>query len=225
MTSAQAEDPFLAVQREAQQTWASIHQDFERWRTGPSVSHDTSPDALRKRLDALQWDIDDMQDAVRITKASPARFNLSPADVLPRERFVDAMNANVRRVRDALAAGDRGQLLGERAREVQKANESFVDDQTRQQELIMEQQDDDLGHLADAVERIGLMGEGMHNELAEQGVLLDDLGGEMDHTRSRMANVREKLELVMAETGPRQFCTIVWLCITFLVLTVLVVVT
>lgn len=89
----------------------------------------------------------------------------------------------------------------------------------------MDRQDEDLGHLAQAVERIGLMGEGMHDELAEQGLMLDELGGELHDTRSRMAKVREKLEGVMAETGPRQFCTIVWLCVTFLVLTVLVVVT
>lgn len=89
----------------------------------------------------------------------------------------------------------------------------------------MEQQDGDLDDLAIAVERIGVMGRDMHQELAEQGQLLDHLGQEFDDTRSRMATVHQKLDKFIAETGPRQFCTIVGLFLTFIVLTFLLVVT
>lgn len=225
MTTREAEDPFVSVQKEVQGTWDAISLEFDRWNLRSSNRSVASRDFFENKVHALEWDLQDMQEAVRVAKQDPSRFRLTPSQVSARERFVSNMSLNVRKVRDALSGGGRDELLGKRAEETRLANDSFIVDQTRQQDQIMEQQDEDLGHLADAVERIGFMGHGMHQELEEQGQLLDELGGELDHTRTRMAKVREKLDVFMAETGPRQFCTIIWLCITFLVLTILVVVT
>lgn len=225
MVGQATEDPFVSVQKEVQATWDTISSELDRWSHHESARAAESRTFLENKLHSLEWDLQEMQQAVIVAKQDPSRFKLTIAQVSARERFVSNMSDNARRVRDGLSVNGRRELIGKRAEEVRLANESFIDDQTRQQDQIMEQQDEDLGHLAEAVERIGLMGHDMHQELEEQGQLLDELGSELDDTRTRMAKVRQKLEEFMAETGPRQFCTIVWLCVTFLVLTILVVVT
>lgn len=225
MASPGSEDPFVSVQKEVQGTWDAIALEFDQWNLRSSSGPSPSRDFIENKLHTLEWDLQDLQEAVRVAKQNPSRFKLSPSQVSVRERFVSSMSLNVRKVRAALNDGGRDELLGKREEEARQANDSFIEDQTRQQEQILDEQDEDLGHLADAVERIGLMGHDMHQELAEQGQLLDELGGELEDTRSRMSKVRQKLDAFMAEAGPRQFCTIVWLCVTFLVLTILVVTT
>lgn len=237
------EDPFLSVQREVQTNWDSISWEYEQWRVKTSsgaLPNKASRELLENKLHTIEWDIQDLQEAVSAAKRDPARYQLKPAQISTRERFVQQMMRNIQSVQSALQAsnekaadtttkyaGRREELFDgvvetARKEEMRQANDAFIDDQILEQERIVQEQDHDLGHLASAVERIGLMGHDMHQELAEQGQLLDELGDDMDNAQHRMANVRGKLDRFIAETGPRQFCTIVGLFITFLILTVLV---
>lgn len=243
MADSQAEDPFLSVQREVQASWDVISWEYEQWKvktTSGVLPNNASRDLLENKLHTIEWDIQDLQEAVHVAKQDPARFRLQPTQISARERFVQQMTRNIHSVQSALQAyggGDPkvttkyagrreelfdGALETGRKGEMLQANDAFIDDQILQQERIIQEQDEGLDHLASAVERIGLMGHDMHQELAEQGQLLDQLGDDMDNAQHRMANVREKLDRFIAETGPKQFCTILGLSITFLVLTVLV---
>lgn len=236
MTFPGGEDPFQSVQKEVQESWDAIFAEFQRWAktsAQDAVSALPAREALENKLHTLDWDISDLQEAVRIAREDPTKFRLTPSQLSSRENFVLQMTQNVHQLQATLAASggnddlNREVLLSgvaENPRQVEarEANENFINDEMQHQELIMEQQDEDLDHLASAVERIGLMGHEMHQEFAEQGLLLDGLGDDMDNTRTRMSAVREKLDRFIADAGPKQFCTIVGLSITLLVLTVLV---
>lgn len=231
------------MQREVQTNWNHISWEYEQWRFKSSAGallDKESRELLENKLHTIEWDIQDLEEAVQAAKRDPARYKLKTAQVSARERFVQQMIRNIQSVQSALQAsveedanstteytGKREELFDgavetARKEEMRQANNAFIDDQILEQERVVQEQDEDLGHLASAVERIGLMGHDMHQELAEQGQLLDELGDDMYSAQHRMANVRDKLHRFIAETGSRQFCTIVGLFITFLVLTVLV---
>lgn len=236
MTFPDEEDPFNSVQKEVQTTWDVISDEYQALIAGDK---DSDGEVLRNKLHTLEWDIQDLEETVRIAKENPAKFKLSPSQVSIRERFVSEMAQKAQRMHATLAASSNPHAQGRASgadrevllelgtqtaeqKEARGANDDFIHNEVQQQERIMEQQDEDLDHLASAVERIGLMGHEMHEELAEHGQLLDGLADDMDNTRSRMANVRERLDRFIAETGPKQFCTIVGLSVTLLILTFLV---
>ncbi|KAI0562543.1 Syntaxin 6 [Gracilaria domingensis] len=207
------EDPFPIVQEEVRAAWASLSKD---------LSH-ISETQYQARVQTLECDVKDLSDAVQIAKQDRQRFGLSEHEIASRQHFVTDMQRNI------LALRKRAEIAPSnatsRADEIRRANDSFIGSELRQQEMLMEHQDVQLGELASAVERIGIMGRDMHQELEEQGQMLDDLGDEMVDARSRMKSVHRKLNKFIEETGPRNFCTIVGLCITFIVLTILVVTT
>lgn len=206
------EDPFPIVQEEVRLAWASLSKDF---------SH-ISESQFQSRLETLECDVQDLSDAIEVARKDRERFGLSQHEIASRQNFVTDMQRN-------LAALRRKSVVGAPSRsrvdEVRRANDAFIGDEMRQQEILMEHQDVQLGELANAVERIGIMGRDMHQELEVQGQMLDELGGEMDNTFSRVKVVRKKLNDFIEETGPRTFCTILILSVTFIILTFLVVTT
>ena len=215
-----ADDPFPLVQREVSSAWASLSQTLS-----------TLPDDDRAaRLKSLSDDVQDLADAVQIARQDRLRFNLSEEELASRDRFVRDMQSNLALARSSTA---RSSLTAKASNssttqlfpESGAVNDGFMGDEMAHQQQILQQQDEQLDHLADAVQRIGNIGRDMHLELEEQGQLLDNLGSEMEDTASRMKRVRQRLDRFIEETGPRQFCTIVWLSVTFLVLTMLVVIT
>ena len=200
------EDPFPSVQQEVRTAWKSLSSVAQRL---PSAE-------LRKRVSALEADLKDLSDSVHVVKQNRSLFRISEEELASREKFISDMTRNIRNLKP------RNQPDQD---EAWQPNDPFMDHEQQQQELIMQNQDAQLGELASAVERIGVLGRDMHQELEEQGQILDEFGDEFDETTSRMRNVQQKLDRFIAETGPRQFCIIVVLSITFVILTVLVVLT
>lgn len=213
--TAHSEDPFPLVQADVRTNWAKLSQSL------PTLSESQRS----KRIQALSYDVQDLSEAVQVARQDRHRFNLSEQELASRERFVREMQSNIVTARNFRTTRTAGHGKDELLSQTRRANDAYINDEMMQQEQIMRHQDEQLDELAGAVQRIGNMGRDMHIELEEQGQLLDNLGEEMEDTSSRMKRVRQSLDRFIEETGPRQFCTIVWLSVTFLVLTVLVVVT
>jgi hypothetical protein len=86
------EDPFDAVHAEARAAWAAVSSDADRWRTACGT-HDievaaAAADAVRARLRALEWDLQDLDEAVRVAAARPHAFGLTKDRVDARRRAV-----------------------------------------------------------------------------------------------------------------------------------------
>lgn len=216
-------DPFLAVQAEAEAAWARACDAEAR----------ADSEAHIEGLRALEWELGDLAEAARVAEADPARFGISAAEAGRRVRSVAAMRKNVE---SSLERAEKGPPLGKDvllpvgggtadAQAHRRANDTFIQDEMQQQEVMMQRQDEDLDDLASAVERIGLMGHEMHQELAEQGEMLDDLEDDFENTRSRIGAIQNKLDRFIGETSRGQFCTIVGLFFAFILLTFLVVTT
>eukprot|EP00171_Calliarthron_tuberculosum_P004381 IDg4381t1 len=179
--------------------------------------------ARRNELSTLEWDVQDLREAVSIAAEDPTRFNLSADEVRRRSELVDELEQRVRAMETVSASMDAN---GAGNTEVEaKTHADFKHEESELQMQIVRQQDEQLDELALTVERIGEMGKGINEELEEQGELLDELGQDFDDTRSRMRDVHRRLAVFAAETGRGQLCTIAALAALFLVLLFLLVTT
>eukprot|EP00186_Timspurckia_oligopyrenoides_P000038 CAMPEP_0182441556 /NCGR_PEP_ID=MMETSP1172-20130603/530_1 /TAXON_ID=708627 /ORGANISM="Timspurckia oligopyrenoides, Strain CCMP3278" /LENGTH=270 /DNA_ID=CAMNT_0024635911 /DNA_START=121 /DNA_END=933 /DNA_ORIENTATION=+ len=101
----------------------------------------------------------------------------------------------------------------------------YFQNERMQQDLIMREQDVELGELGQTVKRIGNMGRDMHDELRLQGELMEDLDNDLDSTASRMRAVQQKLDEFIRESSKGQLCMILGLTLALVVLTTLVIIT
>lgn len=219
----EGEDPFPQVAREVQATHTYL--------AGPSGDM-LSDQQFSHRVSLLEQDISDLNATIQIVREDPSRFGMTSEELSARASFISEMRGAVTTLRKkrALRSGRRlnevmaphqGKNDGFRG----VPNENFADGEQTTQTQLLQRQDEDLDALASAVKRIGNLGRDMHVELEQQGELLEDLGGRFDGTIGRLKAIRNRVDVVMEQTGRRQFCTIVWLSVTFLVLTLLVVLT
>jgi hypothetical protein len=93
--------------------------------------------------------------------------------------------------------------------------------QQHQQQLVARQDAalDEISHRAESVRRIGLA---MHEELESQARALDELGAEVDATQLQVRSLRKRVADVLRRAGSdRQLCTIAFLVVVLVVLTVM----
>lgn len=161
------------------------------------------PNKFKSELQTLSHELHDLESALDIARTDPSRFNLSRTELHNRNNVISEMKQSLNSL----------------------STDEYIEDELGLQTMQMREQDERLDDLSSAVQRIGHLGRDMHDELEQQGQLLDDLDNRFDGTLSRLKAIRQRVDRVIEQTGRKQFCTIVWLSITFLILTILIVVT
>lgn len=241
------DDPFDGVHAEVRATWDEVERAFAQWRDQRARADwhalDATASEIRSRLRDVDWDLQDLDEAVRVAEADPPQFGLTAAEVSTRKAAVTELHTNVARVTTALAdpevsrlvdAAKRAQLLTSAPARPEQSSQNPAQpavsaatpapagDDAEQHDAMLRQQDDGLDDLAVAVHRIGEMGKQMHTELEQHGDLLEDLESGVDHTRSRMRTVHDRLDDFVNTTSRGELCTIVTLFFVFIFLTFLV---
>ncbi|XP_073449441.1 syntaxin-6 [Aquarana catesbeiana] len=225
------------------QRWTDLLQD-------PSIATreelDWTTNELRNNLRSVEWDLEDLDETISIVESNPRKFSLDPAEMRQRKAFISETRQCVKEMKDQMTSPsvqalaekkNRQALLGEGTRrgwtsepdkykgldqEIQSANSQFLDGQASQQQMIMEQQDEELGLVSQSIGVLKNMSQRIGNELDEQAVMLDDFSHELDTTQSRMDNVLKKLAKVSHMTSDRrQWCAIVVLLALLLVVLIL----
>ena len=103
------------------------------------------------------------------------------------------------------------------------SNASFVRNQRQQTHQIIEQQDEALTDLGAAVDRLGDMGRGIHQELREQNDMLDAMDDDLDEAGEKMNFVMAKLSQLLKTKDGCMIWTIIILTLILVILIALVV--
>ena len=106
---------------------------------------------------------------------------------------------------------------------IERENASFVRDQKGATQQIIKEQDVQLTHLGDAVDRLHGVGSTINAELREQNAKLDDLQRDMEEAESRMTFVMSKLQKLLKTKDGCQIWTIVILAVVLVILVALVI--
>jgi len=108
------------------------------------------------------------------------------------------------------------------AHRIERENEVFLDQEQKEQRVLIEQQDQDLEDMLSVVKRLGDMGLAIRSEALRHVERIDAVDSSMSAVQSRFRQVQSRLESLIQETGRERLCSLLGLFAVFVVLLLLV---
>lgn len=240
------DDPFVTIKKEVEKalgTAKGFLAQFNKMLADPTIvdgdEFEWTTKELRKLVETVTDDLDEMGDAVQAMKADPKRFRLTVQEITSREKFVSDGRLKLQeitvRINDPKAKLQnyqqaRKNLLGAKAKggryakleeDISAQNQSFIETQVDRQEVIIKNQDKQVEDLAQDLQTLGVLAHQIDDELEEQNELLGNLGNEMDTVGARLTATLQKLDKAMNLTkDKKQTCCI---CILLIVVILLII--
>ncbi|XP_052221530.1 syntaxin-6-like [Dreissena polymorpha] len=247
------EDPFFVVKEEVEKALQTSKNLYTRWcqlADQPSQvsveEYNWTTNELRNSLRSIDWDVEDLEETVGIVEKNPKKFRIEVSELKERRDFIERTKSAVREMKSQMTSPQirttedtnvRQSLLNPKSpskvydkysrldMEAERSHQSFIDDTTQHQQLIIKDQDEQLDLIGSSVGALKNMSHQIGNELEEQNRMLDDFGHEMEVTESRMDNVMKKMAKVLhMSSDKRQCCAIGVLLVILLIVIILLVV-
>jgi len=216
-----AEDPYHAVQAEVQsslQAASTLRASFLRIRSTAREDSEElgwARNELRATLAALEADLEDLEESVKIVESTGARmFGLEDAEVMARRRYVGHVRREIESMR---AEVDTGRARSRPNSQVGLPPGSPLptsgghlispepgDDQSewarQEQEMMIRQQDRTIdtiaGTLTTLQEQAGLMGQ----EIGEHNEMLGDLEQNVDKSETKLNDAMRRMRKFVRQT-------------------------
>ena len=194
---------------------------------------------LKRHIKTAESTLKDVHTTVQVVEREREKFpNIDGAQLFERQSLV-----NTSRERLAKAKGEMGSeavklklledernkavrrsgdgLLGART-DAERHNTDFVLDGQAHTSLLMEQQDETLDELGEAVTRVGEMAEGISEEIGHQNKMLDELDEDLTNVEEELGMVMGKLAKFLKTKDKWQLRTILTLTLVAFILLFLV---
>lgn len=213
-----ATDPYHAVQHEVQtslQAASTLRASYLRIRStarGESEELVWARNELKATLAALEADLEDLEESVKIVEQTGARmFGLEEREVLDRRAYVSRVRREIQDIRSEIDSDPASKRNSTRSTSSAALNggggRGSDDDEDHQakwaqeeQAMIMREQDATIdtiaGTLSTLAQQAGLMGQ----EVEEHNELLTDLEQGVDRTSSRLDSSMKKLQKFIRDT-------------------------
>ncbi|KAJ1419332.1 soluble NSF attachment protein receptor, partial [Ochromonadaceae sp. CCMP2298] len=228
-------DPFYTVRD-------NVHAQVERLKVRHDKfqqlckTTDTSADAefkdlrknLVKELRTAEKDLKGLQGAVEMIEKNRGKFPLITDNELTNRRaFTGDTKTSIAAVRSGLdSVAVRQKIDSDLSKGVAEYstnpmandNAAFVSGQSQRTQHMIQQQDESLESLGQAVDRLGTIGRDINEEVREQSVLLDSLGNEVDEAGAKMDVVTASLSKLLKTKDNCQIWTIVFLTFVLILL-------
>ncbi|KAG8853283.1 hypothetical protein FRB96_008368 [Tulasnella sp. 330] len=206
-----AEDPYHEVKAEIQtslQTAATLRASYLRiasTATGDSEELRWAGSELKATLAALDADLEDLEESVRIVEGSGGRsFGIGGNEVIQRRQFCRFVRTEIESMRADLSPGKASTSRSQPSRPAEVPSPEEEDDQSewerQEQATMLRQQDSTLstiaGTLGTLVEQAGLMG----REIGEHNEMLSDLEANVDRTSNKLGGAMKKMQQFIRDT-------------------------
>ncbi|KAI8889783.1 hypothetical protein K501DRAFT_170119, partial [Backusella circina FSU 941] len=234
-------DPFLLVKSQAEESLAEASNLFESWkRIQQTVSSPKNQellwtaDELNSLIEAIEQDLDDLEEAFQASKTDPSQFNLTAKDMNARRRFLDQSRNTIQNIRNTLANppkkkysqnGKSPESSTSYETERQNDNSRFIESQQAQQMMMMQDQDQHLDAMGGTLVNLKEIAGTMNREIDDHVVLLDDLGDHVDRSQSKLKRAMSRVtDILRKEEESKSGYCICCLIIILIILLVLVIV-
>lgn len=243
------EDPFFVVRDEVQKALQTAKNLYTRWcelaEQPGAVSkeeYDWTTNELRNSLRSIEWDLEDLEETVGIVERNPKKFKIDISELQDRRGFIERTKTTVKDMKSHMTSpvtmakeetNVRQSLLNSSSpnksydkytrldTEMERSHQSFIDDTSQHQKLIIKDQDDQLDKIGTSVGVLKNMSHQIGNELEEQNIMLDEFGHEIDTTESRMDNVMKKMAKVLHMSNDRRQCCAIGILVLILVIVII----
>mmetsp|Transcript_27807 Transcript_27807/g.26625 ORF Transcript_27807/g.26625 Transcript_27807/m.26625 type:complete len:251 (+) Transcript_27807:127-879(+) len=244
-------DPFYTVRDNVNSQVEKIkirHETFLDYVKNSDTSTNIDFKEIRKDLQRdirkAEKDLNGLKGAVDMVDKNRLKFpHIKDGELGSRKNFVDDMfdiinvvkssieSAGVRRKMedDENKAKNRGfddasnALYKKPENEIEKDNNRFIGEQRQVTKQTINQQDVQLDSLGNAVDRLGMIGRDVNQELKEQNVMIDTLETDLDDAGNKMNVVMASLSKLLKTKDGCQIWTIVVLVLILCILVALII--
>eukprot|EP00981_Chlorochromonas_danica_P001695 scaffold369_cov177-Ochromonas_danica.AAC.28 len=205
------------------------HEKYQDLIRTTNTSVNTEFKELRKTLvkdiRGVDKDLRGLREAVDMVEKNRAKFaHIKDGELASRKKFVDDAAAALLVVKNGINSQEVLRKIEEDERnskresydeksalsgQAYEENSRFIRGQKQQTIELINQQDQNLDKLGQAVDRVGVMAKEINTEVKEQGVMLDGLERDIDDSSSRLAVVQEALGKLLKTKDGCQIWTIV----------------
>ncbi|EFA81010.1 putative syntaxin 10 [Heterostelium album PN500] len=245
------QDPYYFGQSNIQQSIKGLQALHQRWQalldtnTFKNEEFRWSQNELKRILNDVEADINDLMDSILVVEKFPDRFNIDMMEIEKRKRFIRESRAAVDDVKRDMSSQQvtakierdkQNELLNtERRQNMQRESKysginrayeedtnEFLRENMQIQQEYFNNQDQELEELAQGVAIIGEMGHAMKNEAEIQGNILDRLGDRAAKSQGALGGVMRRLDKLMEATSSKvQWLMIGILAAIFVILVVI----
>lgn len=196
-------DPFNEVKEDAYNSIRTLENIINSRPNGQPPTSDQQYD-FENNYQELQEIYQDLQQALSISEAPPAKFNLSDLDISNRKsilldldnKIIQLQNSwNTKQYRDVTTMSNRISQDGIGDDGDNPFNESGMTSY-QQQELIQEQ-DNQLDDIHQTMMNLNQQAAIMGNELEEQGFMLDELDYELDNVDNKLQRGMKRINIFL----------------------------
>lgn len=218
-------DPFNIVKADVQESVVKAQMEFSSWQRCRDTSQKKElMSSIEDECKSIGWQVEELSKALDAAEKNTARFNLTQNDVAQRRQWILQTAREAERMLAAVTAPQpRQHEPSSPTRKLNKAiheeNERFIGGEGDRQMQMVRQQDDDLDQLGESVQRIGHLGLTIHEELEQQGAMIEELDDDVEGTSARLAAAQKRIQHVLAKAGMRgQLAIVVFLIVVLVVL-------
>lgn len=233
-------DPYYVARDEVQTSLRKLVEQQTEWRallqrenTAKSKRFKDLHTDIAAELKEIESDLKDIEDTIKMVEDNRARFSIDDAEVNSRRDFVKHGRMKVKEGQDEMQRAqskiesDKREYLRlqeqQQASHVTHENEKFLRGHKQEQEQIMAQQDEHLGELSKAAERLGNTAVVINQELQEHNKLLQELDEDIDRETEKLNFVMKRIGKLMKTSDRKELCLILALSALFVFLLFLVI--
>jgi syntaxin 6 len=193
---------------------------------------------LKRHIKNAESTLKDVQMTVQLVETQRDKFaHIGNSEMYDRKTLVSTSQDRLARAKEDMNSSQvKSKLLqDERAKALRRAaapaqdddhshnnGDPFVTDSAARTSLLMQQQDETLEELDEAVVRVGHMASTIHEELGTQNKILDEIEEDLTDAEEKLGAVMGKLAKLLKTKDKCQLGTILALLLTALVLFFLV---
>ena len=226
-------DPFYLVKEEIQDSVNKAKGIADRLERLPEGNSERGKYAAQivSECESVFWQLEELDRATAMAEQDFMRFKVDANELASRKRWTATtkttesdLNAKAKAVIDARKAraagyGGDGSRLDDA---IGQANDGYLNEQSDQQQLLMQRQDVDLDDISASISRIGQVGLTIGEELETQGKMLDELEQDVEGTKSRLQAAQRKMNQVLKKAGTKGQLAIIAILTALLIILFLI---
>ncbi|KAI9266686.1 t-SNARE [Phascolomyces articulosus] len=238
------DDPFLIVKHQVEDALNNASVLFDSWkRIQQTVSSPKNQellwtaDELNSCLEAIEQDLDDLDEAFAVSQANPGKFNLNASELNLRRSFLAESRNKIQSIRNTMANPpaknrwtgkdlDTGESSSSYRSNREQDNDRYIEDEHQQQMIMMQEQDTHLDSMSGTLVNLKEIAGTMNQEFDDQAMILDDLGDQVDRSQGRlqraMGRVKEILRKEEESKSGYCICCLILVLIILLVLVIII---
>lgn len=216
------EDPFFVVRDEVEKSLAHLQELYSALKKLQSSGTQKdqlkwTADEIKTSVKTIEWDIQDLEETIRIAERNPQKFKLDASELQRRRAFVERSKQTIQEIlraassvtaptatntspsgsksyAAAAAGAGASSQYNNYDNDQDDYRDSVIRDEGQHQMKIMDQQDTKMDAILGTVSNMKNIAITMGNELDDQAVLLDRLDNKADQASTRLGAASKRLQ-------------------------------